>query len=75
MLGEAKKLYLIEEILKIEDPVVLLEVEALLNKSKLHALKKRSFAGFAGMLTDEEAAELEHIIEEGCENINADDWK
>lgn len=28
----------------------------------------------AGMLTDEEGAELERIITEGCEKVDARDW-
>jgi hypothetical protein len=37
MFGEAKKLHLIEEILKIENEAVLTEVETVINRSKLHA--------------------------------------
>jgi hypothetical protein len=36
---------------------------------RLAALEKS-----AGMLTDEEGAELERIIEEGCEKIDPRDW-
>lgn len=74
MYGEARKLHLIEEILKIEDEAVLAEVESLIN-SKMHTVKRRSFTDFAGMMSDEEADELEKIIDEGCEQINPDDWK
>ena len=75
MYGEAKKLHLIEEILKIENDEVLAEVEAVIAKNQMHAVKRRSFRDFAGLMTDEEANELEKIIEEGCETINPDDWK
>lgn len=75
MYGEAKKLHLIEEILKIENEAVLEEVETVIAKSKLHAVGRRNFNDFAGMLSDEEADELEKIIEEGCEQIHPDDWK
>jgi hypothetical protein len=76
MRGEAKKLHLIEEILKIENEDVLDEVETLLSKDKiLEAKSRRSFKDFAGTMTNEEANELEKIIEEGCEQIHPDDWK
>lgn len=74
MYGEARKLYLIEEILKIEDEAVLAEVESLIS-SKMHAIKRRSFKDFAGIWTEEEANEMKRIIEESCEQINPDDWK
>ncbi|NII26989.1 hypothetical protein HB364_18000 [Pseudoflavitalea sp. X16] len=75
MYGEAKKLHLIEEILKIENEAVLEAVEAVISKSKLHAVGRRSFKDFAGTMSDEDANELEKIIEEGCEQIHPDDWK
>jgi hypothetical protein len=75
MYGEAKKLHLIEEILKIENDAVLVEVETVITRSKLHAIGRRSFKEFAGLLSDEEAARMEKIIEEGCEQIHPDDWK
>ena len=74
MLGEAKKLHLIEEILKIESDAVLAAVETVIAKSKLLAVDRKSFTSFAGMWTKEEADELTKIIEEGCEQVNPDDW-
>lgn len=74
MYGEARKLHLIEKILKIEDESILSEVESLIS-SKMHAIKRRSFKDFAGMMSDEEAGELEKIIDEGCEQIHPDYWK
>jgi len=75
MYGEAKKLHLIEEILKIENDAVLAEVETVLAKSKVNAVRKKSFKDFAGILSDEEVSQLEKTIEEGCETINPDDWR
>lgn len=74
MRGKEKKLYLIEEILKIEDERILEEVETVIKKNKRNAGRK-SFKEFAGLMSDTEAEELEKIIEEGCEQINPDDWK
>lgn len=75
MNGEARKLHLIEAILKIEDEALLNEVENVLAKGQLKTPERRSFADFAGILTDEEANEWLKNIEEGCEQINPDDWK
>jgi hypothetical protein len=75
MYGEAKKLHLIEAILKVEDDAVLKEVENILSKNNNNVSSRKSFKDFAGVLTDNEANEMEKIIEEGCEQINLDDWK
>ena len=75
MYGEAKKLHLIEEILKIEDDVLLDEVEKVITKNKLRAASGKSFKDFAGIWTAVEADEMKQIIEDSCEQINPDDWK
>lgn len=75
MNGEAKKLNLIGEILNIDDTAVLEEVEKVILKSKLHAVSRKSFSSFAGMLSDEEVVALEKNIKEGCDQIHPDDWK
>lgn len=75
MYGDAKKIHLIEEILKIENDAVLAEVETIIARNRMETLKRRSFKDFAGMMSDEEVTHLEKIIEEGCETINPDDWK
>jgi hypothetical protein len=75
MYGEAKKLHLIEEILKIENDSVLDEVESVISKSKLHSVDRKGFKDFAGIWTAEEADNIKRIIEESCEQINPDDWK
>jgi hypothetical protein len=76
MYGEARKLHLIEEILKIENDSLLDEVESLITKGKVMELtNKRSFGDFVGSLTDAEAAEIKNTIEDSCEQINPDDWK
>lgn len=75
MYGEAKKLHLIEEILKIQNEAVLEEVETVIANSKLHAVGRKSFKDLVGIWTEQEADEMKRIIEEGCEQINPDDWK
>lgn len=75
MYGEARKLHLIEEILKVDDDNVLLQVESLLAVNKAGEEHTINFDRFAGMLTDEEVDALEKTIENGCETINPNDWK
>lgn len=75
MNGEARKLHLIEEILKIENDAVLQEVESVINRSKLEAVPRKSIKDLAGTLSHEEAEEMKRVIEESCEQINPDDWK
>jgi hypothetical protein len=75
MYGEAKKLYLIEEILKIDNEAVLEEVETVISKSKLHVVNRKSFKDLLGVWTEEEADEMKKIIEESCEQINPNDWR
>ncbi len=75
MYPEAKKLHLIEEILKIENVEVLAAVESVIVKNMKNAVTRPSFKDFAGMMSEEEVNKLEKTIEEGCETINTNDWK
>ena len=75
MNGEARKLYLIEALLKEDDENILSDVEALLIKRKTDTGEKKTFKDFAGIWTEEEAEEIKKFIEEGCEQIHPDDWK
>ena len=51
------------------------ELEKTLMQSKNQLPRSNNFQDFAGSLTIEEVDELEQNINEGCEQINADDWK
>jgi hypothetical protein len=75
MYGEAKKLHLIEAILKIENPQVLDKIEAEIANDALKAVPRKSFKIFAGTLSDNEAETLKNLINQGCETIDANDWK
>jgi hypothetical protein len=77
MYTEAKKLHIIEEILKINNNDTLSALEKFLkNSTKEPRLKEKfRFSEFSGVWSKEEANEIERIIEESCENINPDDWK
>ena len=75
MPGEAKKLHLIEALLKENNDAVLNEVEKVLSGSGLKPVPRKNFTEFTNSISKEEAEEMEKIIEEGCEQINPDDWK
>ena len=75
MYGEAKKLHLIEEILKIENDAVLDQVGDLLTKSKLHPVERISFKDFSGIWSEEEAEEMKQAIKDSFDQIHPDDWK
>lgn len=75
MNGEAGKLHLIEALLKVNDEKLLEEIEALMARRQMKAIEKKGFVELAGTLTDEEADKWLKNIEEGCEQINPNDWK
>lgn len=79
MVSEARKLHIIEEILKLNSESTLATIENFLKKEKKEERKMRktksTFREFSGIWSEEEAAEIKNIIEESCETINPDDWK
>jgi hypothetical protein len=76
MYTEAKKLHLIEEVLKIKNEFVLKEIEAIVNRAKsVKKEPKPSAHDFSGLLSEKDASLMEAAIQEGCEQVNPDDWK
>ena len=76
MYTETQKLHVIEGVLKTDDPAILMELEAILNRSaKPSKTKTLSAQDFAGKWSAEDAALIEEAIENGCEQISEDDWK
>lgn len=75
MNAEARKLHLIEAILKVEDEALLNEVASLLEKGEARPVERKRPEDFAGIWTEEEAEEIKRSIEESCEQIDPDDWK
>lgn len=73
MNGEAKKLQLIKKLLMVSDAAVLEQVDAVLSRKMQK--ERESFKNFAGKIEDKDLVELEQIIEQGCGQINPDDWK
>ena len=77
MYSEARKLHVIEEVLKVKSEATLSAIENLLKRSEnaKSAKKGSSFKDFSGIWSQEEANEIEKIIAESCETIHPDDWK
>ena len=76
MYTEARKISLIEEVLKVNNENTLTALETVLrNARKKIVPKKPSVFDFVGILTKKEAASMRTAIEETCETIHSDDWQ
>ena len=76
MYSEARKLHLIEDVLKINSEAVLQELETVVRKAmRPKKANKASAHDFLGLVTEDDAKLMETAIEEGCEQVNPDDWK
>ena len=75
MFTESRKIQLIEEVIKTSNESTLREIESVLKEAKTKKAKKNSAHTFLGLWTKKDARLIEKAIEEGCEQINADDWK
>jgi hypothetical protein len=72
MYTEARKIHLIEEVIKVTDETILLEIEKLLNNKQE---KRANIYDFVGIITETEAVEMKQAIAESCEIIDENDWK
>lgn len=70
---ESKKLNLISFLIKETNEDVLKKVEKILMASPTAPSEK--FAKFSNKLSTKELEEFEKNIEDGCEQINENDWK
>lgn len=76
MYSDSKKIQLIEEVLKLDDNKVLKEIESVLSRASRKRKKGRiKIDDFFGIWSPAEANKIEKAIEEGCEQVNPDDWK
>ena len=78
MFTEARKIHLLEEVLKATNETTLIELETVIKKTKKKTsgkAKKTSIYDFVGILTKKEANKIRKAIDETCEKINPDDWK
>ncbi len=75
MYSEARKMHLIEEVIKTKNEAVLIELENVLRKSKTKDRPRPSAHDLVGLWSKDDAGLIEKAIEEGCEQTNPDDWK
>lgn len=76
MNSEARKINLLEKVLKVSNEATLIELEKVLEKSELKR-EKQSFSAhdFSGVISKKDADLMLKAIEESCEQIHPDDWK
>jgi hypothetical protein len=76
MYSEARKLHIIEAVLKTENEAVLTAIETIVDQNNVTSKRtKGRFSALLGSLTSEEAESMKKTIEENFEKINPDDWK
>lgn len=76
MYSEARKMHLLEEVIKVKNEAVLIELESVLKKAASAKDQPRLSAhDFVGLWSKEDAESIEKAIEDGCEQIHPDDWK
>lgn len=75
MYSDSKKIQLIEEVLRLDNNVVLKELESVLKKSKRKVKKKARAHDLLGQWSKSDAALIEKAIADGCEQIRADEWR
>jgi hypothetical protein len=75
MYAEARKIHLIEEMLKVDDDATLTQLEAVLKNTKRVKAKKRNIYDFMGVFNKKETAQIRKAIAETSETIHPDDWK
>jgi hypothetical protein len=75
MYSKARKIHLIEEVLKVKSNAVLLQIETILNSYNSKVEKKPSIYDFVGIISKNEAVEMNRAITETCEIIDENDWK
>ncbi|MCK5371448.1 MAG: hypothetical protein KAQ62_22960 [Cyclobacteriaceae bacterium] len=72
---QTRKLNFIQEILAISNEKVISKLESLLKKEKKKDEQRLSVYDLLGVISEEEAENMEKEIKEACENINEEDWK
>ncbi len=77
MYTEARKLYIIEAVLKTENDAILSAIETIVENDGTPITKntKSRFSDLLGVLSHEETDAMKQTIEENFDKINGDDWK
>jgi len=74
MYSEARKLHLIQEVIKLKSDDALMQIERIL-KTVTRKQSLGSSAQFVGKISERDIELMEEAIQQGCEQINPDDWK
>jgi len=74
MYSEARKIHLIEGVLKVKDDAVLMQLEKVLNTYSNSEIKS-TLDDFVGIISQSEAIGMKQAIAETCENIDKNVWK
>jgi hypothetical protein len=76
MYSEARKMHLIEDLIKVKNEAVLVQIESIVKgAAKNQEAGRPSAHDFVGLWSKQDAEAIEKAIEEGCEQIHPDDWK
>ncbi len=75
MYSEARKLHIIEAVLKTDNEATLEAIEMIVDKETATMKPKSKFSELVGVLTIEEADAMRQTIEENFEKIYPNDWK
>lgn len=70
----AKKLAFIEEYLHLSNEKIIDRLASILRKEKKNDTPKKSLSDFFGIMDKEEGEEFMRNINEGCENIDENEW-
>lgn len=75
MYSEARKLHLIEEMLKVKSESIWIALEDVLKSEVKNDIKKTNIYDFVGVLSEKQAFAMKDAIAEACEIIDDNDWK
>ncbi len=71
MYADSRKIQIIEAVLKMEDAITLSQVERVIAQTS----NRTSAHNYTSILSKDDVLLVNIAIEEGCEQINSDDWK
>lgn len=72
---QTRKLNFIQEVLSLSNEKIIGKLENVLRKEKKQERKKLTFHDLVGVISEEEANEMEKEIEASCEQIREDEWE
>jgi hypothetical protein len=75
MSSDARKMHLLEEVIKLQDEAILSQLEHVLLHPSLENKPKNSARNLVGIFDENDLEVMEKAIDEGCGQVNPDDWK